>query len=71
MIFTYLIKYEGIDNLGSIEFCAENKIEAVSLFDQWCVDDNKMPAPVLFKCIEIIYNYDDALEYGSRYGNPV
>lgn len=68
MIFTYLIQYDGIDGFGSIDFCAENKKEAISLFNQWCVDDNKMLAPVPIKSIEIIYNDDDAQEYGDEYG---
>lgn len=68
MIFTYLIQYDGIDRFGSIEFCAENKKEAISLFNQWCVDDNKMSAPVPIKSIEIIYNDDDAEEYGVKCG---
>jgi hypothetical protein len=63
MVYTYLIQYDGIDGFGSIEFCAENKKEAISLFNQWCVEDNKMPTLVPFKSIEIIYNYDDAEEY--------
>ena len=67
MIFTYLIKYDGIDDFGSIEFCAESRNEAINLFNQWCVDDNKMSTPVPIKSIETIYNDDDAKEYGDEY----
>lgn len=69
MINTYKIIYDGIDDFGSIEFCAENKKEAISLFNQWCVDDNRMLAPVPIKSIEAIYNDDDAEEYGVKYNN--
>lgn len=68
MIYTYLIQYDGIDGFGSIDFCAENKKEAINLFNQWCVDDNTMLAPVPIKSIEIIYDDDDAEEYGNEYG---
>lgn len=67
MIYTYLIQYDGIDGFRSIDFCAENKKEAINLFNQWCVNDNKMPAPVPIKSIEIVYNDDDAEEYGVKY----
>lgn len=67
MIFTYLIKYDGIDDFGSIEFCAESRNEAINLFNQWCADDNKMLAPVPIKSIETIYNDNDAEEYGDEY----
>lgn len=69
MINTYKIIYDGIDDFGRIEFCAENKKEAISLFNQWCVDDNRMLAPVPIKSIEAIYNDDDAEEYGVKYNN--
>ena len=67
MISTYLIRYDGIDGFGSIDFCAGSRNEAIRLFNQWCVDDNKMPAPVPIKSIETIYNDDDAEEYGDEY----
>lgn len=69
MIYTYLIQYDGIDGFGSIDFCAENRKEAINLFNQWCVNDNKMPAPVPIKSIEIIYNDEDAEEYGAKYNS--
>ncbi|MDD6072466.1 MAG: hypothetical protein PUC12_16890 [Clostridiales bacterium] len=67
MIFTYLIQYEGGDNFGSIEFCAQTKNEARKLFNDWCIIDNKMNVPVVPKSIEIVYNEEDALEYGDNY----
>lgn len=69
MISTYLIQYDGIDGFGSIDFGDENKKEAISLFNQWCVNDNNMLAPVPIKSIEAIYNDDDAEEYGVKYNN--
>lgn len=71
MISTYLIRYDGIDGFESIDFCAESRNEAIILFNQWCVDDNKMSAPVPIKSIETIYNDNDAEEYGSKYGTSV
>ena len=68
MIFTYLIQYDGIDGFGSVDFCAESKNEAINLFNQWCVANNKIMKPVSIKNIEIIYNESDAQEYGDRYG---
>lgn len=68
MISTYLIRYDGIDGFESIDFCAGSRNEAINLFNQWCVDDNKMSASVPIKSIETIYNDDDAEEYGDEYG---
>lgn len=47
MIYTYLIKYDGIDGFGSIEFCAKSKKEAIGLFEKWCIEDNGMTKPNL------------------------
>ena len=68
MIYTYLIKYNGIDGFGSIEFCAKSKKEAIGLFEKWCIEDNGMTKPKPVNFIEIVYNEEDAIEYGLDYG---
>ncbi len=67
MLSTYLIKYSGIDDYNSIEFCASSRDEAIELFNQWCIIDNKMSEPVPLDSIEIVYNRYDKLEYGKIY----
>lgn len=68
MIYTFLIWYSGIDDFGSIEFCAETKENAITLFNEWCIIDNKMQVPGIIENIEVVYNEKDAKEYEERYG---
>lgn len=66
-MFTYLIRYNGIDEFGSIEFCAKSKREAIELFREWCINDNGLDKIATINSIEIVYNEYDALEYGKEY----
>jgi len=68
MIYTFHIKYNGIDDFGNIEFCAETKNDAIVLFAEWCIMDNKMQEPGYIESIEVVYNEEDAKEYGKKYG---
>ena len=67
MVLTYLIEYDGIDDFGSIQFCVESKSEAHALFREWCITDNKMKTPIEPNYIKVVYNEQDAEEYGSHY----
>lgn len=67
-IYTYRVNYDDIDGFGSIEFCAENKNEAIQLFNQWCIIDNKLHTLIKINSIEIVYNSEDAKEYAGNYG---
>lgn len=65
-IYTYEFTYdEFIDGFGVIQFCAENKKEAESLFDDFCKENN---FSVPEYSVDIVYNEDDAREYGDKYG---
>lgn len=68
IMYTFYITYDGIDDFGSIQFCAESKSEAHALFREWCITDNKMKTPIEPNCITVVYNEQDAEEYGSYYG---
>lgn len=68
MVLTYLFGYDGIDDFESIQFCAESKSEAYALFQEWCIMDNKMKTPIEPNYIKVVYNEQDAEEYGSYYG---
>ena len=65
-IYTYEFTYdEFIDGFGVIQFCAENKKEAELLFDDFCKENN---FSVPEYSVDIVYNEDDAREYGDKYG---
>lgn len=66
-IFTFAFYYdEPDDGFGNIEFCAESFDEAEGLFNEWAVHEG---CPGYTDC-EVVYNPDDASEYGSAYGTP-
>lgn len=66
MIYTYEFAYdESIDGFGVTQFCARDKKEAKSLFDDFCKENN---ISVPEYSVEIVYNEDDAREYGNKYG---
>lgn len=69
-IFTFSIEYDGLDNFGTIEFCAKTQSEAIELFKNWCMVDNHLTSPIPIINITVVYNESDAAEYGDRYGNP-
>ena len=64
---TFLFEYEGIDEFGCIQFCAESKEEAYKLFCEWCIRDNNMRMPVEPYLVTEVYNELDAEEYGLNY----
>lgn len=40
-IKTYEFRYdESIDGFGEIQFCCENRDEAIELFNDWCKENN-------------------------------
>ena len=49
------------------EFCSETESEAVKLFKQFCMDEFGIILPA---SMAVVYNEEDALEYGDRYGTP-
>lgn len=69
-MFTFAISYdETIDGFGIIQFCAQTKDEAITLFKEWCKTDLKNENIDITK-IEVIYNENDANEYGDEYMTP-
>ena len=70
MIYTYKLLYDGLDDYGCIQFCAKTKEEAICLFNSWCIEDNGLKESIPITAIEVVYNEDDAMEYGSKYGTP-
>lgn len=69
-IFTFRFYYdEPADDFGEIEFCAESFDEAYGLFKEWAIHDEGCPNPNYTDC-EVVYNADDAEEYGDEYGTP-
>ena len=69
-IFTYQIDYNGTDEFNQIQFCAKNIIEAKNLYFDWCRTDMHKDIPWEITNIKVVYNADDAKEYGSEYGTP-
>lgn len=69
-IFTFQIEFNNGKKPDEIEFCAYTKEEAVCLFNDWCREDENMPRPFPIKSIKVVYNKDDAEEYGTNYGKP-
>lgn len=52
------------------QFCAATQLEAITLYQTWCQCDAKfkfIPEPT---SIDIVFNQDDADEYGDDYGKP-
>ena len=64
---TYIV-FKFCYTFENIQFCAENELEALNLFKEWCITDNKMNAPIEPNFIKVVYNEQDAEEYGSYYG---
>lgn len=54
----------------AFNFAQKTKIEAIRLFKEWCMQDNELLEPIQITSIQMVYNEDDAMEYGSRYGMP-
>ena len=71
-IFTFQFGFvnPNTNNQDTIQFCAETQLEAISLFSDWALSDEKMEKVPKIDNIEVVYNKDDADEYGSNYGTP-
>jgi hypothetical protein len=69
-IFTFQFEYDGIDDFGTIEFCAKSREEAVGLFNEWCVYEAGLAEPIAFRSVQVIHDDDDKDEYGELYGEP-
>ncbi|MBO5435896.1 hypothetical protein J6A31_08890 [bacterium] len=68
--FTFEIHYDkSIDNYGSIQFCAETKDEAISLFKDHCFHEFGT-TDVKINDIEVVFDKYDEDEYGLSYGTP-
>ena len=68
LFYTFEITYDCLDDFGSIQFCANTKAEAIQLFNDWCIKDNNLQEPAPSKSVEVVYNEEDAMEYGLKYG---
>lgn len=64
----------------STQFCASTMEEAMKLFTEWCAKDMRFvlyykPSGVcvlgdMKKDCSVVYNEEDAKEYGENYGSP-
>ena len=62
---TYEFTYdENIDDFGNVQFCAESRSEAKDLFKEWQMENGYN---ITEYSISVVYNYDDAQVYGSKY----
>jgi len=67
-IYTYEIDYETPNGgTDQIQYCARTKKEAIVLLKQECMRNN-LGNPII-DSISSVYNEEDALEYGERYGS--
>lgn len=69
--YTFDFEYGEPDseNTDRVHICAHTQQEAMDLFDYFW-DDNELPADIEIKRITVVYNEEDAAEYGSKYGSP-
>lgn len=69
-IYTFEFTYDNPDDdFHSIQFCAESLAEAEKLFYGWAKGEGNWANPTYTNC-EVVYDADDADEYGDRYGTP-
>ena len=69
-IYTFQINFSANKTEDVIQFCAETREEAESLFEYWCTEDEKAEKTYSVSSIEVVYNDEDAKCYGDLYGTP-
>lgn len=71
-IFTFQFSFvnPNTNREDKTQFCAENQLEAINLFSDWCLSDEKMAHVPKINNITVVYNQYDADEYGNEYGTP-
>lgn len=70
-MYTFQFDFKDPDwNDDETQFCAENYDEACSLFESWYLENFRTNIPVREYETSVVYNDDDADEYGDRYGTP-
>lgn len=71
-IFTFQFSFVNpkTNKNDETQFCAETQLEAINLFSDWCLSDEKMSNVPKIDSINIVYNQADADEYGDEYGTP-
>lgn len=71
-IFTFEIGFRNpkTNKDDQTQFCAKSSLDAIRLFNDWCVTDERMAKPAEINSIDVVFNQDDADEYGSDYGKP-
>lgn len=71
-VFTFEIGFMNpkTNQPDQTQFCANNGTEAIALFNDWCKTDEHMDKPADITSVNIVFNQDDADEYGSDYGTP-
>ena len=66
VMYTYQFSYDpSIDGFGSVQFCASTIDEAVELFKEWEKENGHKIKKYSYN---IVYNEEDAKEYGNSYG---
>ena len=64
-MYTFEFTYdESIDDFGSIQFCAETRTEAETLFKDWCEENG---LKINEYDVKVVYDTYDAQEYGDDY----
>lgn len=64
-MYTFEFTYdESIDDFGSIQFCAETRTEAETLFKDWCEENG---LKINEYDVKVVYDTCDAQEYGDDY----
>lgn len=61
---TYEFSWEIDERPDATQFCAKTEDEAIMLFEDFCADERIDPQEVN---IDIVYDEDDAKEYGDDY----
>lgn len=67
LIYTYEFVYdEMVDGFGCIQFCSQTKDEAIKLFTEWQTSNGYLISDY---SVNLVYNEEDACEYGRNYGS--
>ena len=74
MTKTFTFEFHFVDpktnKEDEIQFCGETQLEAISLFSNWALCDDRMKQYPKITDIRIVFNQQDADEYGDEYGLP-
>ena len=70
-VFTFKFTFTANGKEDSAEFCAHSVAEAERFFEEWFLNENESnTGEIPFYEVEVVYNEEDADDYGNRYGTP-